>query len=308
MITKEFEVRYKSDNWTNSIETARVHSESFSSMAECLKVVAGRPMKDCNKDAQYLQTGGINGKDPEWLGFSSVEEFVDICKNGLPSSDMVREVMKYAGKAVVEDKEKLCKKKLDVAGGAVDVPLYLSGSPECMLGLQRKTVKSRIIKATVNCEVSWFISVEDYTKAGMAIARSVAALEKAGYRIRLVANACIKHESDLFSAVSVTVKRENEPCNFRRLLMPMLSTAFFRGTVFNWLSTNPYFDAGYGLGSPLKYAFTDSERDEKIGEVLQRINGGACARLSIVDTVDMIKSSGVERTENFIKAKMMALE
>lgn len=303
MITKEFEMkRTKSGK-----KTVKVHAEYFSSMGEAVRHVKQMPGKEDNKHDQFFQYNR-DPNDPRWSGFTTVAELNDLCENGLKDTGDVTDVIKYAGQAMVQQKDKLVQRCMDVAGGAVDVPLFLSGSPECMMGLKRKKVRSRVVKATVNCEVLCDISANQYLEAGRAIARTVASLEKAGYRVRLVANCGLWDCGSEAALMSVVIKRENEPCNYRRLLYPLMSPSFFRGLGFNWACTLPDYDPGWGLGQRFDMAFDDSIKEETLDQVTRKVCGEGFVRFSINDVVTMNNRNNSDTTEGFLKAKMLDLE
>lgn len=303
MIHKEFKVKGR---WGNEYS---VISEHFSSLAECVRTVEQRSFVSGSEGCAYLQNKNLGDHDPGWCGFDSSEDMRDICLNGLHESPDVREVMKYASKALSEKVDKLVKPTLDVAGGGVDVPEFLSGSPECMRGLRRRHVRSRIVKVAVDTEVMCDISVEQYIQAGKAIAGAVASLEKAGYRVRLTAIAPFYNTRDSAAIMSAVVKRENEPCNFRRLLMPMMSTAFFRGIAFNWVVCLKKYWTDRGLGIRITEMFDYSTCDAQVRELFAEATGSDMRNVfRIDDIIGMIQESGEEATEKFLRANMLDLE
>jgi len=285
-----------------------VHSEYYSSMSECIQALKAKPMKANNQNCQYLQIGSLGGHDPEWLGFKDIDEMIEISMNGSKDMSILKEVVKYSAKAQVQDKDKLVKKFMDVAGGAVDVPTYLSGSPECMVGLKRAKIKSKVVKIAINCDVLCDISVSQYIAAGELIAKTVASLEKAGYRVRLLANIGNYNGGSDMALLSVVIKRENEMCNFRRMLMPLLSTAFFRGIGFNWISTLKGYEAGWGLGQRMDMGFQYDERQSKLAECMEKATGEhGFAVFSINDVIGMLDRNGQEKSEGFLRAKILDL-
>ena len=287
--------------------TVTVHAEYFTSMGEAVRMVKSRPSKVENPHDQFFQNYAWPS-DPKWSGFTSPAELDELCSNGLTDISAVQDVLKYAGQAMVQEKDKLVKKCMDVAGGAVDVPLFLSGSPECMMGLKRKKVKSRIVKATVNCEVLCNISSWEYIQAGRVISRAVASLEKAGYRVRLVANCGLWNCGSEAALMSVVIKRENEPCNYRRLLYPLMSPSFFRGLGFNWACTLPEYKTGWGLGQRLDMAFNDNVKEEAFDQLTRKVCGEGFVRFSINDIIRLNNKNPIETSEKFLRAQLLDLE
>lgn len=204
-------------------------------------------------------------------------------------------------------KDKLSKRSMGVAGGAVDVPTYLCNVPECMVVREMKPVRSRVIHVVVDTDVNCNISVKEYVRAGGLIAQTIASLEKAGYRIRLTATdvTLSNRYSYKIGAMTVVVKREQDAINYKRLLVPLTSTAFFRGLGFSWMSSMPDFEPGFGLGRSAANAF-DSEGMAKIFNVI--FHNEPLVFFTIDSITSRMRGKSDEEVLKYLKAKILSLE
>ena len=288
----------------------RVKAQNFSSAAELVSWCKGRECVDGMHSYDYF-----NGRDPSrkgWSDFSSSEDLKKLVETGVSNKKLIEETAKYARTARVKDEEKLVQRTMDVVGGGVDVPAYLTGVPTCMYGLKKKKVKSRIVKLCIYCKALCNVDKEDYKKAGELIAKTVAKLEKAGYRIRLLAMDAYEDEDNPefydgrhgIWVVTHMVKRENEPMNYRRILFPLTRMAYHRGLGFGWMAVNGAPNI-YGLGGAIERVIrNEHDREEMFAK--------ACGAddyiiLSQDDVIGYIRRYGQEQAQKMVDAKVMSL-
>ena len=125
----------------------RVIAENYSSAAELVSFCRGR---ECvNRDYEWHDYFNRDLSGGSWEDFRDSDDLVELIENGEKDLEVLKRVGKYAMTAQVLDKDKLVKRTMDVVGGGVDVPAFLTGEPNCMYGLKRKKVKSRIIKLCI---------------------------------------------------------------------------------------------------------------------------------------------------------------
>lgn len=292
----------------------RVHGENFSSAAELVTYCKGRKCVKFMEEHNYFNNRAPS--DSYWSDFKSSEDLVHLVERGVDDLTAIEGAAKYARTATVREHEKLTQKCMDVVGGGVDVPAYLTGIPTCMYSLKRQRVKSKIVKLCIYCKALSNISTRDYQKAGELIAKTVAKLEKAGYRIRLLAmdayedSYYYERPQSMFDGrhgiwvVTHVVKRENEPMNYRRVLFPLTRMAYHRGLGFGWMAVNgsPYID---GLGSSIdRVVRDDKEREQMFAK--------ACGAddyivLSQVDVIKYIDRNGEEQAQKMIDSMVMSL-
>ena len=147
-------------------------------------------------------------------------------------------------------------------------------------------------------------------------AKTVAKLEKAGYRIRLLAMDAYEDRNyarraqKMFDGrhdiwvVTHMIKRENEPMNYRRVMFPLTRMAYHRGLGFAWMSVNGSPEIS-GLGGDIDDVVHDTaEREEMFAR--------ACGEndyiiLSQVEVIGLMERYGTEQAQKMVDAKVMAL-
>lgn len=292
----------------------RVFAQNFTSAAELVRYCVGRSPTPGVEE--YNHFNGVDPWDKHWSDFRSSAELVKLVETGVMNKELLNEVGRYARTAQVKDEEKLTQKYLDVAGGCPVVPLFLTGTPTCMYSIKKKKVKSRIVKLCIFCKALSHISTEDYKRAGELITKTVAKLEKAGYRIRLLAMDAYEDRNymnrpqETFDGrhgiwvVTHMIKRENEPMNYRRIMFPLTRMAYHRGLGFGWMAVNgaPCIT---GLGGSIERVIRNDDDREKMF-------ARACGEddyiiLSQDDVIGYIDQYGQEKAQKIIDAKVMSL-
>jgi len=94
-----------------------------------------------------------------------------------------------------------------VAGGAVNVPAYLAGDPECM----RRTIKAprprEIVRVRINASVASAIDAGTVARWGAAVASAIDALARSGRAI------------EVWAGKACSRKRYNGPCNWHASIL-----------------------------------------------------------------------------------------
>lgn len=291
----------------------RVFADNFSSAAELVEYCKGRKCRKGMEKHNYFN--GKKPSDASWSDFESPEDLMNLIEAGVRDDRILADVSKYALTARVKDQDKLTQRCMDVVGGSVDVPAYLSGVPTCMHGLTRKKVKSKIVKIGVLCDVLCDINSDRYKKAGELITKTIARLEKAGYRIRLLAlnvydDRDYRDRGDEYDGrrdiwvCSHMIKRENEPMNYRRIMFPLTRVAYLRGLGFGWMAVNgsPYI---YGLGGLITNLIDDQAECEKL--IARACGEDDYIILSQDEIIGHIQAYGMEKAQQMVDAKVMSL-
>ena len=295
-------------------EKLRVKAQNFSSAAELVSWCEGRECIDGMVGHNYFN--GRNASSPGWSDFKSSEDLKKLVENGVSNKKLIEETVKYARTARVKDEEKLTQRTMDVVGGGVDVPAYLTGVPTCMYGLKKKKVKSRIVKLCIYCKALCFVDKNAYKQAGELIAKTVAKLEKAGYRIRLLAMDAYEdadwdeRPQEMFDGrhaiwvVTHMVKRENEPMNYRRVLFPLTRMAYHRGLGFGWMAVNGAPNIS-GLGGSIERVIRNEHDREQM--FAKACGADDYIILSQDDVIGYINRYGIEQAQKMVDAKVMSL-
>ena len=303
MRTKRFKVK---GNWREY----DVRCENFSSTQEVIAVTRARSAPDeswkreidfCDESwTSYKKTG-------TWYGFNNKDEYERLVRFGVEDTSVVKDVRKYSAKASVLDKDKLAVRCMDIVGGGVNVPVYLTGNPQCMYTMKRKKVKSKIVTIGIECGLTCDYSAKQYQRAGMALTKVVAKLEKAGYRVALISMAAfIDEKNDVLCMMTNVIKRENTPMNYSRIMFPLTSITYFRGLAFGWVARNKDYRGYSNLGPHFSSIFPYGERNERIEEMFQTAVGhDNFIAVSMKQMVGICDGQGQEALERYIEGKIM---
>lgn len=288
----------------------RVIAENYNSAAELVSYCKGRPCTNYERHDYFNRniTGG------SWDDFENSADLINLVENGVDNPELLVGVGKYARTAMVKDEEKLTQKCMDVVGGGVDVPAYLTGIPTCMHSLKRKKVKSKIIKLGIYCHVMCNISAEQYAKAGELVTKTVARLEKAGYRIRMRAIDVYNDTEwrsrgdkyggrQTFWMVTHMVKKENEPMNYRRIMFPITRVAYERGLGFGWMAVNGSPDI-FGLGGQPSNVVSDPGEFENI--IARGCGEDDYIVFKMDEIIGYIQRYGMDKAQKMVEAKVMS--
>ena len=303
MRTKRFKVK---GNW----KEYDVRCENFSSTQEVIAVTRARsaPDESWKREIDFCdETWASYKKTGTWYGFNNKDEYERLVRFGVEDTSVVKDVRKYSAKASVLDKDKLAVRCMDIVGGGVNVPVYLTGNPQCMYTMKRKKVKSKIVTIGIECGLTCDYSAKQYQKAGMALTKVVAKLEKAGYRVALISMAAfIDEKNDVLCMMTNVIKRENTPMNYSRIMFPLTSIAYFRGLAFGWVARNKDYKGYSNLGPHFSSIFPYGERNERIEEMFQTAVGhDNFIAVSMKQMVGICDGQGQEALERYIEGKIM---
>lgn len=291
-----------------------VFAETFSSASDIINTCASRtPRNYIFEEYDHFGAGNINIYDLDFYGFENSADLKKRLICGTADVRSVHKITEYAYRAHVEYKDKLVQPEKRVSGGAVSISSYLSGQPRNMWALARRPVRSKIIDLAVNVGVTGNINKDDYNAVGMSIAKVIAKLEKAGYRIRLhiVNFGLIQTEYDsTILLFDYLIKGENESMNYKKMLYPIIDISFHRGVIFNWRGTNPNMPKNGNIGSSDIDRIFDSiaERDETTSEMFEKIYGHSVTCLVMRDYVNMLANETQENIEKRIEAMLLSTE
>lgn len=287
----------------------RVIAENFDSAAELVRVCKERKVSPYYSSHAYFNEDLTGGS---WDDFEDSNDLIKLVENGVKDQSILDGVNRYARTARVKDEEKLTQRCMDVVGGGVDVPAYLTGVPTCMHSLKRKKVKSKVIKIGIYCHVLCDISAEQYRKAGELITKTVARLEKAGYRIRMRAVDMYEDSGwrdrkgfdgrHTLWMVTHMVKRENEPMNYRRIMFPITRVAYERGLGFAWMAVNGSPKI-YGLGGQASRVVSDPGEFEDI--IAKGCGEEDYVIFSQDEIIGYIQKNGMEKAQKMVEAKVL---
>ncbi len=278
--------------------------EVFSSMAEACTVLKGRKPVYPEIDHDYVHGTAVHR--PEWSGFGSPEELQRNIRAGISDPTFASKVQRCKSDLSSEI-AKLREVKRDVAGGNVVVPLFVQGVPECMTRVVHKKVKSKVVHMVIDSTVAWTIDACDLQDVATAAAIAIASLEKSGYRVQvdLIATAvCSGRGKSATLSCMVPMKRAEEALNISKLLFMVASPSFFRGFIFNWMTTNPRFPCDSGLGYSLATHVGEAAAQEALRELARAVGIDKCAALVIQPLCELYTGMKAGRTRDEAIQKM----
>lgn len=220
-------------------EGFRFHIERFDSAMEVVEKARSREITDGS--FHNMQKGYSYDS---WNGVKSYEEAVDYMRNGYQPAV---ESMKGVFKANVNGTGKRFSFKNQLQGFVPVVPLALKNVPNCMLNMQMKPIKAKVIDIYYDMSAASSVDSNDIIKAGKTILGTIIEMEKQGYRFNLYACQTYSARNDADMLV-VRIKNATQPLDLKRTSFPLIHTAFFRVIGFDWYSRVPggKYRAAYG--------------------------------------------------------------
>lgn len=300
MIPKNFTLK------TSSGSEIPVYSESFTGPFDLLATQDARKPRTRLDSVAHLH--GASPSDPHWYGFSNSADLRDKLIKGVRDDKLTWTVKKFADAAKVQDKEKLRDMRLNVCGGAVCIPAYLSDSPKNMWMMHRKRVPSRILHLGIDASMCAWNSADTYRKVGSAMVKTIARLEKAGYRVRVTGVISVYDDvGRSICMMTLPMKMEHEVMNFRKILYPLTDVSFFRGIGFDWLACYPKFSGNNThLGQETQSAFRSSDEDRLLQEMYEKVLGNNVEFIAMRDMASMIRSGKTEdQVQAFIESRIL---
>ena len=287
--------------------------ERYSSLAEVASVTSKRaeeqgPIHGTKGGNDYF--GGTEHASKGWSGFSNTTELRKKMVMGVQDTKVLDKVTRFTKKARAEDVQKYCKLKRGVCGGSVDIPRYLTGTPDCMIGIVKSNSRSKFIRIGVASGFTCDVSIDTVNAVGMALARAVKALELAKYRVGLdvaAVHASIDH--DACAAMVIPVKTTNASLNLSRLMFPLSDPAFFRGVSFGWVARVGLIPNRSGLSTRADRMWYSSETADLRAQMLEQIFGKDHICFDVNELCDRyIRDKDVDKLYDYIMTVLLDLE
>lgn len=255
MIRRELLIDDRSTPW-------RVLYEGFADAAELDAVVSSRPVRSRTQRAndRLLSDADARGRLLGTVPGPNLDDSGGCDRDGLR----------------VREEELLDREEHDVSGDLVDVPLFLSGEPECMVRTEPVPAASRIIHMAVSVAVPWSRTADEMRRAGAAVVRTVSRLERMGYRVAVDAidTFCDRTEH-MVLACGVRAKPEWTPLDAGRLMYFLADASFPRTAMFTWALRNPAWTDPDRMGVPMEHAFMENGTPSGIVRMLFGANAVA---------------------------------
>ena len=290
--------------------TMKFHVEHFKSFSEVYNVCTKRECKYSGHSG--IDYFNLNARGLEYgknKGFSSQEELFSKLRTGYNDTDVLKDVHKFVHLTNAPEIKKYKGVRRDVCGGGVDIPRYLTGSPDCMLMPYKQMSDSNIVHIGMISGVPWHVSPEAIKAAGKALARSIYSLEKAGYRVTFDVLAAHRSIPNPYygSGMTIRIKNSDGALSLPKLLYPLCDVSFMRGISFGQVVQDPHLGYAEGLSYPIREAFPSSRKVELTDKMCAQVFGkdAMCFDINtILDIYDRDREHAPEAMEKFILSRL----
>lgn len=220
---------------------------------------ANEVVTDCEKrgitDSSFENVKGFDSGKFKWCGVESYEHAMDLMRHGYqPTVEKLKDQMKISR----QGSGKRISFVNNIVGANPIVPLAMMGVPNCMVDMQMKPIKCKVVDVYYDMTMSCCTKPEEIIANGQKLLGVILDLERAGYRFNLygVQSYCGSSDMDM---LAVRVKSANQPIDLKRMSFPLTHVGFFRVIGFDWYSKTPKgkYRGGYGHG--LGYDLNDSQ-------------------------------------------------
>jgi hypothetical protein len=195
----------------------------YDSMPELIEQAAKRS----SRDHTYRQ---------EWNMVESLEEALSVARDGWHAElgESLRVAEAAVDKVTKEFELTTFEAVHDVVGSTVDVGLYLSGEPECMVDMRlAPTVKAgRVITLCASVSRSGAISVDVITRRGRIVVALAIALSQLGYALEIWGDQTTNTDGGLVVQLRYLLQPAGEPLDVERVMFGLAHPAMSRALGF----------------------------------------------------------------------------
>ena len=211
--------------------------------------------------APHTGRGGKHGnesedtKHPSWALGVDWSQALTMAQRGGDWPEGAAELQSIDMTAATKDMASMIAPELvnDVVGGAIDVPEYLIGAPECFLRMDEEAEQPRsMIRLAACIDASGSTSGYHMLNRGRAILAAVDAYELQGYTVELTAFVVSNRKGRMLYTAEIVLKQAGIPWDASSVAFGLAHPAFSRRLGFKALEIHPdagwLSDDGYGHG------------------------------------------------------------
>ena len=235
----------------NTRKKIKVMCERYNSANEVVNDCEKRLITDRNFN-------DVREKDDwDWCGVESYEHAMSLMRYGYqPTVEKLKEQMKISRRG----NGKRISFVNNIVGANPVVPLAMMGVPNCMIDMQMRPIKCKVIDVYYDMTMSCGTSSETIIANGQKLLGAVLELERQGYRFNLYGVQSYYDNGDM-DMLAVRVKSASQPIDLKRMSFPLTHTGFFRVIGFDWYSKTPKGKYRCGYGRALAYEYDAKELD-----------------------------------------------
>lgn len=226
----------------------KIMVESYNSAMEVVEDCRKRKITDSMFDDMSKKSIS------NWEGVDSYDEALEYLHNGC--QPIVEDLKKNMKKITGSNKRMTFRN--NIVGYSPVVPLALKGVPNCMVDVQMKPIKAKVLDVYYDMTVPCGRTADEILEVGSKLLGIILELEQQGYKFNLYATQTYT-DSKGTDVLTVKIKSSTQPFDLRRMSFPLAHPAFFRVIGFDWYSKTPRGRYRGGYGHALKHEF---DRDE----------------------------------------------
>lgn len=250
------------------------HVEIYNSAEEVVNDCKSRPVR--------ISGYALDKRDfrKSWEGVSSYDEALSLMRDGYqPVVKAFSEELKVApreGKRISFNN--------NIQGFAPIVPLALKCVPTCMIDMQMKPIKAKVLDVYYDMTAGCGHNSDEFIKAGKAVLGTIIELEKRGYKFNLYAvQSYYRGDKNTVDILCVKVKSSDRPLDLKRMSFPLTHPAFFRVIGFDWQGKSPITrDIGGTRGRAVSYDYSK----EVVKELMAGVLGATACYISCAKFID----------------------
>lgn len=267
------------------VSDKRNHIESFDSLYDMAKFAKANKAPESSESGRESFTGSASLKDAADLAIKGWDECrpqVDALLSDL--QDRINNVM--SDNYVVQH---------DVAGADVNMGLFMSGEPECMMQFvaEPQARMGRVVKVLVNGVTNASTDPDNIIKRGVAVLALVNTLHLMGVGIELWFESCITGIDNKAYSTCVKLHDSSQPLDIDNVMFALAHPSMLRRLVFSVQEQSKYqtqqnakHGRGYGSCTDLnlgkfidfdvtveRLKYSDETTDNPLGWIVDKVTG-----------------------------------
>lgn len=221
--------------------------DEFQNITHLMNELENRPVNTVFIN-EFLSSQKIDDEFRPWSGTRTYEEAEKLIKFGY---DGILDQLKKGLIVPIKTENNIRRPKNDVIGFLPNVPNAIQGLPQSMINVKAVPQKTKVVNIIYAPVSNGGTNPQEFIDAGIKMVNVISALELNGIRTNLKIAMKFSYTEDEVVAALVTVKRDSEHLNLKKICFPIAHPAMLRRFGFKWLETSPKIQShswtiGYG--------------------------------------------------------------
>jgi hypothetical protein len=266
----------------HEVKKNKIRFSSWSSPEKFANHIQKIEMKDVWYDNHVWEDA-----NEHFSGVSSIEEALDLCRNGWKEGGETIERTRGYIRAL--NPTRLLPVKYAIAGSTPNVPRAIAGNILNMRAPDMdKTSRRKTITIVYNMCEPGYVDKETITNKAAVMAALIDEIEAKGFSCEVISTAYTT-SFKMEDLTSICVKESHHPVDINRLAFSLGHSAMFRVLFFaNWEGDRFCQDLGWGLGSAVSTKPTKEQNEKNIFTIQSRQG------LKFFDTMENSATKGLE--------------